>query len=171
MKIYLFLFFAVNVKWGSLKNKILLFGLIPIGSLCVLFLTDYYLLIDVIHLITLAYFIKVYFDKFVEYTETNSLGITIILLFSIVFISFLFTIIVEDVSPLDSLNMVSNAFTSNGYTVLGTTGIGKVDAIFLVWSGFLLSCVGTATLTVSLVVKHLDRKFDDLEELARKKKN
>ena len=169
--ILLSLFFAVNVKWGSLKNKILLFGLIPIGSLCVLFLTDYYLLIDVIHLITLAYFIKVYFDKFVEYTETNSLGITIILLFSIVFISFLFTIIVEDVSPLDSLNMVSNAFTSNGYTVLGTTGIGKVDAIFLVWSGFLLSCVGTATLTVSLVVKHLDRKFDDLEELARKKKN
>ena len=169
--ILLSLFFAVNVKWGSLKNKILLFGLIPIGSLCVLFLTDYYLLIDVIHLITLSYFIKVYFDKFVEYTETNSLGITIILLFSIVFISFLFTIIVEDVSPLDSLNMVSNAFTSNGYTVLGTTGIGKVDAIFLVWSGFLLSCVGTATLTVSLVVKHLDRKFDDLEELARKKKN
>lgn len=169
--ILLSLLFAINVKWGSLKNKILLFGLIPLGSLGVLYLGEYYVIIDAIHLITLAYFIKVYFNKFVEYTETNSLGITIILLFSIVFISFLFTIVVEDVSPLDSLNMVSNAFTSNGYTVLGKTGLGKADAIFLVWSGFLLSCVGTATLTVSLIVKHVDRKFDKLEDLAKKKKN
>ena len=169
--IILSLIFAVNVKWESLKNKILLFGLIPLGSLCVFYLGEYYVLIDAIHLITLAYFIKVYFDKFVEYTESNSLGITIILLFSIVFISFLFTIVVENVSPLDSLNMVSNAFTSNGYAVLGKTGLGKANAIFLVWSGFLLSCVGTATLTVSLIVKHVDRKFDDLEEKVRKKKN
>lgn len=169
--IILSLIFAINVKWGSLKNKILLFGLIPLGSMGVLFLGNYLLLIDAIHLITLAYFIKVYFDQFVEYTETNSLGIAIILLFSIVFISFFFTIVVEDVSPLDSLNMVSNAFTSNGYTVLGTTGLGKADAIFLVWSGFLLSCVGTATLTVSIILKHLNKRFDDLEELAKKKKN
>ena len=154
--ILLSLLFAINVKWGSLKNKVLLFGLIPLGSLGVLYLGEYYVIIDAIHLMTLAYFIKVYFNKFVEYT---------------VFISFLFTIVVEDVSPLDSLNMVSNAFTSNGYTVLGKTGLGKADAIFLVWSGFLLSCVGTATLTVSLIVKHVDRKFDKLEDLAKKKKN
>ena len=169
--IILSLYLAINVKWGSLENKILLFGLIPLGSLGVVALGSYELWADVIHLITLAYFIKVYFDKFVEYTETNGLGITIILLFSIVFISFFFTIIVEGVSPIDSLNMVSNAFTSNGYAVLGTTGLGKADAIFLVWSGFLLSCVGTATLTVSLISKHLDKKFDNLEDLAKNKKN
>lgn len=167
--IILSLHFAIHAnKGGSLRNKIKLFGLIPLGSLGVLFLQNYYIEIDIIHLLTLAYFIKVYYDRFVEYTESNSVGITIMLLFIIVFISFFVTIIVEGVSPLDSLNMVSNAFTSNGYTVLGTTGLGKANAILLVWSGFLLSCVGTATLSVSIVMKHINEKFDDLEELARK---
>lgn len=168
--IVLSLHFAIHAKKDTLKDKIILFGLLPLGSLGVLFTGEYAILVDSIHLITLAYYIKVYYDKFVEYTETNSLGITIMLLFLIVFVSFLVTIVVEDVSPLDSLEMVSNAFTSNGYTVLGKTGLGKANAILLVWSGFLLSCVGTATLSVSIIVKHVDRKFDDLEELARRKK-
>ena len=167
--IVLSLYFAINVKWGPLKNKILLFGLIPLGSVGVLFFWgSYELLADAIHLITLAYFIKVYYDKFVEYTETNGLGITIMLLFSIVFVSFLITMVVEGVSPLDSLTMVSNAFTSNGYAILGDTGLGKADALLLVWSGFFLSCVGTATLTVSIVMKHFDKKFDELEALAKR---
>ena len=112
----------------------------------------------------------VYYNKFSEYTQTNSLGITIMLLFLIVFISFLFTIVVEDVSPLDSIAMVSNAFTSNGYAVLGSSGIGKVNALVLVWSGFLLSGVGTATLTVAIVMRHVNEKFDRLERLAKKNK-
>lgn len=168
--ILLSLHFAIHVKWGSSKNKLLLFGLIPLGSMGLLYWGHYFLLLDAIHLMILAYFIKVYYDKFVEYTETNSLGITIMLLFSIVFISFLITIVVEGVSPLDSLEMVSNAFTSNGYAVLGKTGLGKANAIFLVWSGFLLSCVGAATLSASIISKHIDKEFDRLEELARKKK-
>lgn len=169
--IILSLYLGVNVKWGSLKNKILLFGLIPLGSIGVFAWGYYEVVFDVIHLLILAFFIKVYFDKFVEYTDTNSLGITIMLLFSIVFVSFFVTMIVEGVNPLDSLVMVSNAFTSNGYAILGESGLGKADALLLVWSGFLLSCVGTATLSVSLIKKHIDHKFDDLEELARKKKN
>ena len=168
--IILSLHFAVHVRWDSLKSKVILFGLMPLGSLGVFFSGTYFILLDAVHLMALTYFIKVYYDKFVEYTETNSLGITIMLLFLIVFVSFLITIVVEGVSPLDSLEMVSNAFTSNGYTVLGHTGLGKANAIFLVWSGFLLSCVGTATLSVSIMVKHIDEKFDDLEELAKKNK-
>ena len=66
--------------------------------------------------------------------------------------------------------MVSNAFTSNGYTVLGSTGLGKANSILLVWSGFILSCVGTATLTVSIIVSHIDDKFDRLEKLVKNKK-
>jgi len=89
-------------------------------------------------------------------------------MFSIVFVSFLITMVVEGVSPLDSLTMVSNAFTSNGYAILGDTGLGKADALLLVWSGFFLSCVGTATLTVSIVMKHFDKKFDELEALAKR---
>ena len=38
-----------------------------------------------IHVIVYVYFILVYFTKFRKYTETNGLGITIILLFAIVF--------------------------------------------------------------------------------------
>ena len=168
--IILSLHFAIHFKGDSFKNKIILFGLIPLGSLFALIFSVYVLLFDVLHLIILAYYIKVYYDKFVEYTETNSLGITIMLLFLIIFISFFVTIIVEGVSPIDSLNMVSNAFTSNGYTVLGTTGLGKANSILLVWSGFILSCVGTATLTVSIIVSHIDDKFDRLEKLAKNKK-
>ena len=165
--IILSLHFAIHMDIKSWKSNIVLFGLIPFGSLGALF-AGYYVIFDIIHLITLAYFIKVYYRKFVEYTETNSLGITIIFLFMIVFISFLITIVVEDKSPLDSIAMVSNAFTSNGYTVLGHTGLGKIDAIFLVWAGFALSCIGTATLSVSIVMNHINEKFDNLEELARK---
>ena len=92
------------------------------------------------------------------------------LLFIIIFISFFVTIVVEHVTPIDSIAMVSNAFTSNGYSILGTSGLGKVNAIFLVWSGFILSGVGTATLTVALVVKQVNHKFDHLENLIKKNK-
>ena len=63
--------------------------------------------------------------------------------------------------------MVSNAFTSNGYAVLGDTPIGKLNSIFLVWGGYIISGVGTATLTAALVSRHFNKKFEDLEELIR----
>ncbi|WP_296803923.1 hypothetical protein [uncultured Methanobrevibacter sp.] len=105
-----------------------------------------------------------------EYTETNSLGITIILLFSIIFVSFIITMLVEEVSPINSMVMVSNAFTSNGYSILGSSGWGKFNSLILVWSGFFLSGVGTATLTVTIVMKHVNNEFDRLEDLAKKNK-
>lgn len=166
------IYLALQIKGKSRKNMLILFALIPFGSLYqLIFGTYFYMgLFDIFHVIIFAYMIKVYYNKFSEYTQTNSLGITIMLLFLIVFISFLFTIVVEDVNPLDSIAMVSNAFTSNGYAVLGSSGIGKVNALVLVWSGFLLSGVGTATLTVAIVMKHVNEKFDRLERLAKKNK-
>ena len=166
--ISLFLVINDNVDFS---RKLLLFSLIPFGSIsCLLFGNPYLAYLDLIHILPFIYFIKVYYDKFVEYTETNSLGITIMLLFLIVFISFFITMVFEYKRPLDSLVMVSNAFTSNGYSVLGGTGPGKVNAIILVWSGFILSGVGTATLAVSIVMKHVDKKFDRLEKLIKKNK-
>ena len=64
--------------------------------------------------------------------------------------------------------MVSNAFTSNGYSVLGHSTFGKINALILVWSGFLLSGVGTATLAVAIVMKYANDKFDHLEEKVKK---
>ena len=81
--------------------------------------------------------------------------------------------------------MVSNAFTSNGYAVLGSYIIGKINSVFLVWGGYLLSGVGTATLTAAILKKHhdvknkelydkidnLDKKIDNLEELIKNKED
>jgi hypothetical protein len=168
--IALSLFLAVTLDKSSIKNKILILVLVPYGSMT-FFLYGHSLigLLDLIHVPVFIYFIKVYFDKFKEYTESNSLGIAIILLFTIVFISFIFTQIVETENPLDSLVMVSNAFTSNGYSVLGTTIPGKLNSLVLVWSGYILSGVGTATLTAALLIKHFNKKFEKLEKMIEEK--
>lgn len=163
------LYVVINGDIDFSNHKILFFLLIPFASISyLLFESSSIDLLDLIHVFAFPYLIKLYYKKFVDYTETNSLGITIMLLFLIIFISFLVTIPVEGVSPLDSLVMVSNAFTSNGYAVLGHTAFGKINAIILVWSGFILSGVGTATLAVAIVMKYANERFDYLEEMLRK---
>ena len=177
------LYVATELDKSSWKNRILLILLIPYGSLTYFLfgksLTGY---LALLHIPVFLYFIKVYYDKFREYTESNGLGIAIILLFSIIFTSFFITQIVEHVNPLNSLVMVSNAFTSNGYAVLGTSVIGRINSVFLVWGGYILSGVGTATLTSAILKKHhdvknrklhkkidkLDKKIDNLEKLIKK---
>lgn len=170
LDILLSLYLVINLEKNSAKDFLILFLLMPFVSLNVLIFNELTVPMDILHSIPFFYYIKVYYDKFMEYTATNSLGITIMLLFFIIFISFLFTILVEDVTPIDSLVMVSNAFTSNGYTILGTSNTGKLNEIFLVWSGFILSGVGTATLTLAIVKKHIDDEFDRLEKKVKKNK-
>lgn len=165
------LYLAVGMDISSVKNKFILFLLIPFGSIAQLVdPTSWIVFFDLFHVFVFAYFAEQYYRRFLEYTRDNRLGITIMLLFFIVFISFFVTIVVEGVAPLDSIAMVSNAFTSNGYAILGKSGLGKVNAIFLVWSGFILSGVGTATLTVAIVMSQVNSKFDHLEDLVRKNK-
>lgn len=164
-------YLAIHLDLSSFKNKFILFLLVPFGSFTYLIFPDSSIvLFDFIHVFVFLYYIKQYYKKFLDFTENNSLGITIMLLFLIVFISFFVTIVVEGVSPIDSIVMVSNAFTSNGYAILGTSGLGKVNALFLVWTGFILSGVGTATLTVAIVMGHVNNKFDRLENLVKKNK-
>ncbi len=165
-------YLAITINKSSRKIKwLLLFLLVPFNSIAmVIFSGSFVYPLDIFHSLAFLYFIKVYYDKFINYTETNSLGITIMLLFIIVFVSFLFTTVVENVSPLDALVMASNAFTSNGYAVLGKSSVGKFNSIILVWNGFILSGVATATLTVAIVMKHVNNDFDRLEELVKKNK-
>ena len=124
-------------------------------------------IVDLIHIPVMIYFIKYYYDGFREYTEANSLGIAVLLLFSIIFLSAINTMFVESKNPLDALVMVSNAFTSNGYAVLGDSIAGKINSIILVWSGFIISGVGTATLTFALLTNHYNKKIEGLEEWAK----
>ena len=165
------IYLALKMDKDSRKDKVLLFLLIPFGSITALLFGDgIVVLLDLTHIIGYLYFIKVYFRKFVDYTENNGLGITIILLFAIILISFLFTILVENVSPMDSMTMVSNAFTSNSLDASGKNIIGKLNSLVLAWSGFILSAVGTATLAVSIVNNYVDRQFSEMKEFVKKKK-
>lgn len=160
------LYLAVNLDKSSLKNKLLFILIIPYGSLTFLLFGDTIIgILDLIHIPVYIYFIKLYYDKFKEYTESHSLGITIILLFTIIFISFFITQFTEGVNPLDSLVMVSNAFTSNGYAILGNSTVGKINSIILVWGGYLLSGVGTATLASAILIRHFNRRFEKLEKM------
>lgn len=167
--ILLSVFIAVTIKKETNWDKLLVILLVPYGSLCYVFFGFQSIaLLDFIHIPVFLYMVKYYYDKFREYTQTNSLGVTIVLLFAIVFISFLVTVTLESGNPLDSLVMVSNAFTSNGYAVLGSTIPGKINSIFLVWSGYIISGVGTATLTVAILTKYFNKRLDELEELIKK---
>ncbi len=167
--IILSVFIASTIKRESNWDKLLVVLLVPYGSLCyVFFRFQPIALLDFIHIPVFLYMVKYYYDKFREYTQTNSLGVTIVLLFAIIFISFLVTVTLESGNPLDSLVMVSNAFTSNGYAVLGSTIPGKINSIFLVWSGYIISGVGTATLTVAILTKYFNKRLDELEELIKK---
>ena len=167
--IILSVFIASTIKRESNWDKLLVVLLVPYGSLCyVFFRFQPIALLEFIHIPVFLYMVKYYYDKFREYTQTNSLGVTIVLLFAIIFISFLVTVTLERGNPLDSLVMVSNAFTSNGYAVLGSTIPGKINSIFLVWSGYIISGVGTATLTVAILTKYFNKRLDELEELIKK---
>ena len=165
------IYLAFNVSNGSLKGKIILFSLIPFASIArLIFGESIVILFDFFHIIAYLYFIQVYYRKFVNYTQNYGLGITIILLFAIVLVSFLFTILAEGVSPLDSIVMVSNAFTSNSFDASGNSIVGKLDSLVLAWGGFILSGVGTATLAVSMILRNVDRQFDEMEDLIKGKK-
>lgn len=166
--IALSVFLAITLDKSTWKGKLLLLLLVPFDSLNLIIYHNLFLsLIDVIHVIVFIYFIKVYYDKFRQYTESNGLSVTIVILFVLIFISFIITQLVEGVYPLDALVMVSNAFTSNGYAILGSSIAGKLNAIVLVWGGYILSGVGTATLTAAILIKHFNHRFDEMEELIR----
>ena len=161
---------CLAIKKDTLTEKIIIIFLIPLSSLLHSTLDDPAILLVIllaVHFIGLAYVIKVYYGKFIHFTESNGLGISILLLFGLVFVSFIFTSFAEGKNLLDSLVMVSNAFTSNGYAVLGDTPIGKLNSLFLVWGGYILSGVGTATLTTALLSRHFNKKFEELEELIK----
>ena len=164
--IVLCLFVAVTFDKSSLKNKIIVFFLLPFGSMTfVLFGFSFVSLLDIVHVPILIYFIFIYYRNFRDYTESNGLGLTIILLFATIFLSFLFTMVAENQNPLNALVMVSNAFTSNGYAVLGHSVVGKLNSLLLVWGGYIISGVGTATLTAAIMLKYFYNRIDELERL------
>ena len=85
---------CLAIKKDTATEKIIMVFLIPLSSLLHSTLDDPAILLMIllaIHFIGLAYVIKVYYGKFIHYTESNGLGISILLLFGLVFVSFIFT--------------------------------------------------------------------------------
>ncbi len=165
------MYFCISIDKSTWKNKILAFSIIPFGSISFLLYGEVILtVLHIIHIPAFIYLIKLGYDQFSEYTQTNGLGLTIVLLFVIIFISLFVTSIAEGVNLLDALLMASNAFTSNGYTVSGHSVLGKLDSLLLAWGGYVLSGVGTATLTTGILIRHFNKRFNRLEELIEENK-
>lgn len=159
------LFIAVTIDKSTITRKLIILLLVPYGALSYLLFNVHLVgFLDLIHVPVFIYFIKYYYDRFMEHMESNGLGITIVLLYLIIFVSFIITTIVEADTPLNAIVMVSNAFTSNGYAVLGTTEVGKANSLILVWSGYIISGVGTATLTAAILTRHFNSKLKDYDD-------
>ncbi|WP_407378776.1 hypothetical protein [Methanobrevibacter sp.] len=158
----------IDLDKSTIKNKILAFLLIPFATVSFLLVDSTILLFfEFAHLIVMLYMIKVYYTKFNEYTKYHGLGIAVILLFAIIFFSMYITAFAENVDLFDALIMSSNAFTSNGYAILGNSILGKLDSLVLVWGGYVISGVSVATLTSAILMRHFNRKFDELEKLIK----
>ena len=156
---------------NSVKNYILIFFLFPIASTAFLIFGPSLIeALDLLRIPALLYMVKILYGKFKEYTDKHALSFSIILLLSIIFFSSIITTVVENVSMFDALLMVSNAFTSNGYAILGESIGGKLNSIILVWSGYIISGAATATLTAAILLRYnnhqlikYDEKLDDLQ--------
>ena len=152
--------FLLLVPYFTLELLVLLFN--PIVSIIPIDLVtggSIAAILDLMRIVAFIYFIRRYYIKFLNYTRDNNLGRTILIFFTLIVVTFIITIITENVTILESINMVSNAFASNGYVISGTTIIGQINEIFIVWGGYIFSNVGTATLTAAILIRHFDRKF------------
>jgi len=164
--ILLSLYFAITLDKTTTKNKIIWVLLIPYGTLSfVLFNVTLIYYMDIIHLLVFAYLAKLSFDKFMKYTNSNGLGISIVLLFVIIFSSFFITQYSEGVNALDSLVMISNQFTGNGFAVFGNSIAGKLNSLLLVWGGYVISGASAATLTAAILIKHFRKRMEEIEKL------
>ena len=148
----------------STRSRITSIFLMPLASISALVfgstLLGYW---DFIRIPTLLYMVVVLYHRFLEYTDENGLEKLILILVSIIFTCLVLTILLENQNPINSLAMTSNAFTSNGYAVLGNTPGGILTSTFLVWSGYIISGVGTATLAATIVHRNSKKKFEKLE--------
>ena len=159
------LFIAITIDKSTFVRKLFIVVLVPYGALTyLLFNSPLIGLVNFIQVPVFIYLIKHYYDKFMDYTESHGLGISIVLLFTIIFVSFLITSIIENKNPLDAIVMVSNAFATNGYIVYGTSDIGKVNNLVLAWMSVILPAVGTATLTSAILTRHYNKKLKDYDD-------
>ena len=96
LNLTLSLFIAVTIDKTTLLRKLFILVLVPYGALTYL-LFNYPLigLVNFIQIPVFIYLIKYYYDKFMEYTQSHGLGISVVLLFFMIFVCFLITSFIE----------------------------------------------------------------------------
>ena len=55
--------------------------------------------------------------------------------------------------------------SNRNYSVLGKSIPGKINSLFLVWSGYVISGAATATLTATILIKYFNRRVEELERI------
>ena len=126
---------------------------------------ELFVILEIIHIIGILYVVYLSFKEFQSYSKSHKLGYTILLLYIIVCICVFLSTQVQHLDLLDSLVYCSNAFTSNGYGLVNATTVsGKFISIILVWSGYILSGVTTALLTLALVSRYYNKKIDAMNQ-------
>ena len=180
------LFLSRNLDLKNNRKGIVLFLLlVPYGSLDTFLyifsnITTLVVLLDVFHMIAYICFIRIYYKKFMDNSRNQTFGRTILIFFILLVLTVIVTIITENVDMLDAANMVTNAFVSNGFDVMGTSILGKLNEMAIVWGGYILSGLATASLTAAIIIRHFNNKFeeyddmnerfDELEEIIKNKK-
>ena len=149
----------------SNRSRIISVFLMPISSISYIVfggtLLHYW---DFIRIPTLLYFVTYIYNSFIRFTEKNNLQKLILIFLTIIFMSLVLTMFLENQNPINSLAMVSNEFTSNGYIAFGSSINGVLTSTFIAWSGYIISGVSTATLAATIVHRNSKKKFDKLEE-------
>lgn len=148
----------------SYKRMILIVCLVPIATFSFLLFGDTILeYFNILRIPAFIYLIKYFYDKFRAYTTENGLGFSMMLLFAVLFIGIIFTMFIENKDPLNAVVLVSNAFTSNGYVIMGESIGGKINNLFLIWSGYVLSGAATATLTAAILIRRFKGRFEEYD--------
>ena len=155
------------------KSRILSLMLMPLPSIASLVFGGTQLgFWNFLRIPALLYVVVISYHKFLDFSEKNEVGKMILLLLSIIFFCLILTIIFENQNPMNSLAMVTNAITSNGYAVPTDSTGGVLTSTFLAWTGYVLSGVGTATLAAGIIhrqskmkLKKLEDKLDNMEKL------
>lgn len=157
--------FLVTIYYdGSTRGKIISIFLLPIVSISyILFGGSLIRYWDFIRIPILLYLVVIFYNKFIDYTERNNLGKTILILLSIIYTGILLTIVLEKQNPIDAVAMVTNAITSNGYAALGDSEGGVLTSVFLAWGGYIISGVATATLAADIIHRNSRKKFRNME--------
>ena len=151
-------------KNKKIRTAILLLTLIPFTGLSITGINGVppylFVILEIIHSLSIIFIIFIIIADFKKYSTSNRLGYTILLLFIIVFVCIFLTTYAENISLVDSIVYCSNAFTSNGYGLVNASNFqGKIISVILVWSGYILSGVSTALLTIALMTNTYKKRI------------